>query len=199
MNLAFELHDIAIDLGIALEGFFDALLDIDNVHPRAQGDLVVHTQHTGQLAHGPFSGFFLILPVHFAFQGDPAFLHNDLDGVFGNIGAPGDDIQGAVGDGVVVHAGTFCQPDLYFFRHRANAPDAFDRLFGADFLSVAFDMTGERDNTVIHRHANVGGVDFGVELKLFHYGIAQTQIAHEGVLWLMHGGGSREPVNLFYA
>jgi hypothetical protein len=48
-------------------------------------------------------------------------LHDDLDVALWNIGAPGDDVQGAVRDGVIRRTSAFFQPDLDFFGHGAHA------------------------------------------------------------------------------
>ena len=191
VNLAVEPDHVTVDpyvnilgvhFGTAFERILDTLADIDDVHPRAEGQAVVHADHAGQLAHRTLDGLFLVLPVHFALKGDPAFLHDDLDRVVGDVGAPIDDVQGAAGDSVVRRSGAFLQAYLDFLGHRAHAFDAFYRALGADFLIVAIDVPGERDNAVFHGHTDVGRVDMRLEFKLFQNGVTQTQIAHDGVL-----------------
>ncbi|MNC41093.1 hypothetical protein D3C75_898440 [compost metagenome] len=140
---------------------------------RAQADAIVHAHYPRQFAHGAFGEFLLILPVHLAFQGYPAFLHDDLDIAFGCIGAPRDNVDGTIGDSVISGTRAFFQANLYFLSHRTYAFDRFDRAFGTDFLSIALDVTGERDNAFVHAHADLGGVDIGLKIKLIQNGIAQ--------------------------
>ncbi len=93
MDPAFEYHHVALDLdvypvgfylGIALECRFDAALDLAGVYPRTKSEPIVDAQHAGQFAHEPFHGFFSVLPVYLAFQGDPPMLHDDFDVAFGD-------------------------------------------------------------------------------------------------------------------
>src|SRR3990167_2553917 len=191
MDPAFEYHHIALDLavnplgfylGSALECRFDAALNIASVDPGTKGELIVDAQHAGQFAHGPFRGFFLVLPVHLAFQGDPPMLHDDFDVAFGHVGTPIDDFQRATGNGVICRAGAFLGADLNFFGDRAYAFEAFDRALCIDFLGIGGNVTGEGHHTIVHGHANVRSIDFRLEFQFIKDGITQTQVVHDEVL-----------------
>jgi hypothetical protein len=37
-----DAYRLGVDFGIAFEGFFEAVLDIDDIHPRPKGEAVAH-------------------------------------------------------------------------------------------------------------------------------------------------------------
>src|ERR1700737_1122179 len=58
------------------------------------------------------------------------------------------------------------QPPLDIVHHRDNAGDAFCGLLGFSFLSVAANKPGQRDDTVLYSHRDIGRVNVQVPPKL---------------------------------
>src|ERR1700676_4025146 len=92
-NSAFQYHltavgfdgdTIGVDLGVSLERFHNLVLKLRGLHLGLHRDDVGHALDALHLAHGVFSGGFLILPLHRAFQSYPAILDDDFDPVMGD-------------------------------------------------------------------------------------------------------------------
>jgi hypothetical protein len=70
---------VSVHLGISLECFYDLALKLRRFHLGLHRDDVGDPLDALHLSHRVFGGGLLVLPLHRAFQGDPAVLDDDLD------------------------------------------------------------------------------------------------------------------------
>src|ERR1700692_471671 len=82
--VGFDGDPIGVHLGISLECFHDLSLELRGLHLGLDRDDVGHTFNAFHPSHRVLSGGFLILPLHRAFQGNPAVLDENLDPVMRN-------------------------------------------------------------------------------------------------------------------
>ena len=61
------------------------------------------------------------------------------------------------------------QADLDLLRNRRDAFDTPGGAFCGCLFCIARDKAGQRDNTAIRGHADMGGVDSGLEFEFIEY------------------------------
>ena len=96
--LALHMHSPSVQGGTALERGLDLVLDRARLHFWRQVYLVCHDNDTSEVAHRTLGGRLLELPLHGAFQGDPAITHRDLDALLRHGGVPLQGVQRRRGD-----------------------------------------------------------------------------------------------------
>jgi hypothetical protein len=89
--------------------------------------------------------------------------------ICGTSGLPFQDFDGARSDLVVRARRVRRQADLDLLRNRGDAFDAPYGAFCGCLLGIAGDKAGQCNNTGIRGHADMGGVDGGLEFEFIEY------------------------------
>src|SRR5581483_11681775 len=127
---------------------------------------VGHTSDSGQAAHHPLRVFLLELPLDFPLEGHPAFGHRDVQSLDRDQSVPFQcpyRCRGDVGVAALRRAG---QADLDVVGHGLDAAHAVGRVFGSPLLDVGIHIAGEGDNAVLHRDADLIGLDARIPAQL---------------------------------
>jgi hypothetical protein len=166
VHLATQGHDAVLDpdvqvlrlaLGLPGQRFADALLDAGRRRPLLDRDLVADADHAHQVAQRQLRVAPLEGPVDLPMQRDPALVDGHAHGVLrqGHVRAQG--LLGRAGDVGVVAPVVRRQADVQIQRQRLDPCHAVQRALDRPLLRVGVQVPADRDDTVLHGDADLGG------------------------------------------
>src|ERR1700731_4774784 len=147
-TLHLNRNGIGVKLSAADQCILYVLLQICWRGGRLDGDQIGDALHAPKTAYGFLRLPTLVLPLDFAFEGYPAFLHRHVNLVDGNRRIPVEYVDDSRSD---IGVGPFCPDQAHFniVGNRRYSVDAKGSLFGPPFFHKGIHISSQRDDTIL--------------------------------------------------